>query len=76
MFLNVDGGHSRVYNSDTSQRVQRRCFLALMVDAPGSPAPAPPRGPTSTFLSVDGGRCLISGTVARVEKLGGDVNVS
>jgi hypothetical protein len=28
----------------------------LMMGAPGSPTPAPPRGPPSMFLSVDGGR--------------------
>jgi hypothetical protein len=42
----------------------RRRFLALMVGAPESPAPAPPGGPPSTFLSVDGGcsRIFSSGT--------------
>jgi hypothetical protein len=30
-------------------------FLALMVGAPGSPAPAPPGDPPSMFLSIDGG---------------------
>jgi hypothetical protein len=42
---------------------QRR-FLALMVDAPGSLALAPPEGPPSMFLSFDGGRSRIpsSGT--------------
>jgi hypothetical protein len=40
-------------------RAHRRRFLALMVHAPGSLAPAPPRGPPSTFLSVDGGRSRI-----------------
>jgi hypothetical protein len=45
MFLSVDGGRSWISSSDTSQGARRRRFLALMVDAPGSPAPAPPRGP-------------------------------
>jgi hypothetical protein len=31
-----------------------------MVDAPESPAPAPPRGSLSTLLSIDGGRSQIS----------------
>jgi hypothetical protein len=44
-FLSVDGGRSRIYNFDTSQGVRRRCFLALMVDAPGSLAPTPSSGP-------------------------------
>jgi hypothetical protein len=35
-------------------------FFMLMVDAPRSPALSPPRGPPSTFLSVDGGRSQIS----------------
>jgi hypothetical protein len=56
MFFNVDGGRSWIYSSDTSQGAHRQHFLALMVDTPGSPAPAPPRGPTSMFLSVNGGR--------------------
>jgi hypothetical protein len=30
-----------------------------MVGAPESTAPAPPKGPPSTFLSVDGGRSRI-----------------
>jgi hypothetical protein len=45
MFLSVDGGRSRIYSSDTSQGAHRQCFLALMVDAPGSTSPTPPRGP-------------------------------
>jgi hypothetical protein len=44
-FFSVDGGHSQIYSSDTSQGARRRRFLALMVGAPGSPAPASPRGP-------------------------------
>jgi hypothetical protein len=32
-----------------------RCFLALMVGAPGPSASAPPGGPPSTFLTIDGG---------------------
>jgi hypothetical protein len=35
--------------------VHRLRFLTLMVGAPGSPAPAPLGGPSSTFLSVNGG---------------------
>jgi hypothetical protein len=38
----------------------RQRFLALMAGAPGSPAPAPPGGPQSMFLSVDSGRSRIS----------------
>jgi hypothetical protein len=41
-------------------RTRRRHFLALMVGAPRPPAPAPPGGPPSTFLSVDGGRSWTS----------------
>jgi hypothetical protein len=59
MFFNVDGGCSRISVS-TSQGARRRCFLALMVDAPGSTALAPPRGPPLTFLSVDSERSWIS----------------
>jgi hypothetical protein len=44
MFLSIDGVHSRIYSSGTSQGARRRCFLALMVGALGSTAPAPPRG--------------------------------
>jgi hypothetical protein len=53
MFLNIDGGLSQIYSSDTTQGGRRRRFLALMVGAPGSPAPVPLRGLPSTFLSVD-----------------------
>jgi hypothetical protein len=42
-FLTVDGGRSQISNAGTSQGARRRHFLALMVDAPGSIAPAPPR---------------------------------
>jgi hypothetical protein len=45
IFLSVDGGRSRISSSGTSQGARRRYFLALMVDTPGSPAPAPPRAP-------------------------------
>jgi hypothetical protein len=55
LFSNIDGGRSRISTSGTSQGVYRRRFLALVVDTPGSPALAPPGGPPSTFLSVDGG---------------------
>jgi hypothetical protein len=44
MFLSIDGGRSRIYVS-TRQEACRRCFLALMVGAPGSLALAPPNGP-------------------------------
>jgi hypothetical protein len=44
-FSSVDGGSSRIPSSGTYQGARRRCFLALMVDAPGSPAPGPPKGP-------------------------------
>jgi hypothetical protein len=42
MFLIVDGGRSRI-SSTTSHGDRHRCFLALMVGAPGSLA-LPPRG--------------------------------
>jgi hypothetical protein len=45
MFLSVDGGRSRIFSSGTTQGARRRHFLVLMVDAPGSLASAPPRGP-------------------------------
>jgi hypothetical protein len=45
MFLSIDGGYSRMYSSGTSQGTRDRCFLALMVDAPSSTAPTPPREP-------------------------------
>jgi hypothetical protein len=60
MFSNVDDGHSRISSSGTSKGARRRCFLALVVDTPGSPAPALSEGPSSMFLSVDGGRSWIS----------------
>jgi hypothetical protein len=44
MFLSVDGGRSWIFSSGTSQGVCHRCFLALMVDAPGSLALASLRG--------------------------------
>jgi hypothetical protein len=46
MFLSVDGGRSLISSFDTTQGARRRHFLALMVDAPGLLALAPPRGPT------------------------------
>jgi hypothetical protein len=62
-FLSVDGGRSPTFSSRSPApvppRARRRCFLALMVGAPGSPAPTPPGGPPLTFLSVDGGRSRI-----------------
>jgi hypothetical protein len=45
MFLSVDGGHSWISYSGTSQGGYRRDFLALMVSAPRSTALTPPRGP-------------------------------
>jgi hypothetical protein len=52
MFSSVDGGRSWISSSGTaSQGGCRQCFLALMVGALGSPAPAsPPGGPPSMFL--------------------------
>jgi hypothetical protein len=41
MFHSVDGGRS-----STSQGVRRPRFTVLMVDAPGPPVPAPPKGLT------------------------------
>jgi hypothetical protein len=52
MFLSVDGGRSWISKSGTSQEAHRRCFLALMVGAPRSPALAPPRGPTVDFFML------------------------
>jgi hypothetical protein len=54
-FLSVDGGHSRISSSGTSHGAHHRRFLALLVGAPQSPAPAPPRGPTVDVFYVDGG---------------------
>jgi hypothetical protein len=48
--------------SAPARGARHRCFLALIVDALGSPALTPPRGPPSMFLSVDGGRSRISGS--------------
>jgi hypothetical protein len=39
---------------------RRQRFLALMVGTPGPPASAPPGGPPSLFLSVDGGHSRTS----------------
>jgi hypothetical protein len=44
----------------SSQGVRCRCFLALMVGAPGSIAPTPPRGPVIDVCYIDGGRSWIS----------------
>jgi hypothetical protein len=60
MFPTVDGGRSRISSSGTSKGDRRQCFLAWMVGAPGSPAPAPPKGPPSIFFNVDGGCSWIS----------------
>jgi hypothetical protein len=43
MFLSVYGGRSWISSSGTTQGARHRRFLALMVGAPGSPAPTPPR---------------------------------
>jgi hypothetical protein len=70
MFLSVGGGRFWICSSGTSHWVRRRRFLTLMVSAPGSSAPAPPRGPSSTFLTVDGGcfRIFSSDTYKRVRR--------
>jgi hypothetical protein len=54
-----DGGRSWISVS-TRQGACRRRFLALMVDAPGSIAPTPPREPAVDVLYVDGGCSHIS----------------
>jgi hypothetical protein len=59
MFLSIDDGRSRIYSSGTSQAARRRCFLASMVDAPGSTALTPPRGAAFDIFSVDGDRSRI-----------------
>jgi hypothetical protein len=60
MFLSIDGGLSWISSSGTSQGARCRCFLALMVGAPESPALAPHRGPTVDIFDVDGGCSRIS----------------
>jgi hypothetical protein len=60
MFLRIDGGGYQISNSGTHQGVHHRRFLALMVDALGSPAPAPLRGPIIDVFYVDGERSRIS----------------
>jgi hypothetical protein len=55
----IDGGCSQT-SGNTSQGARCRCFLALMMDAIGSTAPAPPRGPAVDVCYVDGGRSRIS----------------
>jgi hypothetical protein len=45
IFLRVDDGCSWISSSDTHQGTYHRCFLALMMGAPRSLAPTPPRGP-------------------------------
>jgi hypothetical protein len=46
MVLSIDVGRSRISSSETSQGVRHQRFLALIVGAPVSLAPAPPpRGP-------------------------------
>jgi hypothetical protein len=54
MFLRIDGGRYQISNSGTHQGVHHRRFLALMVYALGSPAPAPLRGPIIDVFYVDG----------------------
>jgi hypothetical protein len=54
-----DGGRSWISVS-THQGACHRRFLALMVDAPGSIAPTPPREPVVDVLYVDGGCSHIS----------------
>jgi hypothetical protein len=52
MFFNIDGGCSR--NSVSArQGPHRRCFLVLMVGAPGSPAPPPPKRAAVDDFYVD-----------------------
>jgi hypothetical protein len=60
MFLSVDGGHSWIYSSSIFQGAHHRCFLALIVDALRSTAPAPPRELTVDVFYVDGGCSRIS----------------
>jgi hypothetical protein len=55
-FFSIDGGRSWINSSVTSQGVHGRCFLALMVDAPGSTATAPPREPAIDVLQQGGSR--------------------
>jgi hypothetical protein len=52
MFLSVDGGRSRTFSSGTSQGPHCRCFLALMVDAPGLSTLTPFGGPRQCFLAL------------------------
>jgi hypothetical protein len=73
MFFNINGGRSQIYSSDTSQGPRRRCFLALMVDAPGSPAPAPPRGTVVDNFNIDG---VCSGFTAPAPLRGHDIDIS
>jgi hypothetical protein len=49
----IDGGRSRT-SGTASQGAHHRRFTTLMVTAP-EPLALPPRGPPSTFYSVDGG---------------------
>jgi hypothetical protein len=72
MFLSVDGVRSRISSSSTSLGARSRRFLALMVSALRSPAPAPPRRPTADVCYIDGGRSWISVGTSQ----GGTVDVS
>jgi hypothetical protein len=51
MFLSVDGGRSWI-SVGTRQGAHHRCFLALMVDAPESPASALPKGPAVDVFTL------------------------
>jgi hypothetical protein len=72
MFSNVDGERSRISSSGTSQGGRHRYFLMLMVGAPGSPAPTPPRRRRQCFLAlvVDA-----TGSLASTPPKGSTVNV-
>jgi hypothetical protein len=60
MFLRIDGGCCQISNSGTHQGAHHQRFLALMVDALGSSAPAPLRGPIVDVFYVDDERSRIS----------------
>jgi hypothetical protein len=56
----VDGGRFWIFSFGISQGARRRCFLALIVGALGSPALTPPRGPAVDIFYIDGGCFRIS----------------
>jgi hypothetical protein len=58
----VDDGHSWI-SVNTRQGAHHQCFLALMMDTPGSPSTLAKR-PTIDIFSVDGGHSRISGTAS------------